>query len=136
MDSWWMHGLWVIATGAVGFGITALAAGRLKLRRRWVVLVYAVIGGAFLSAYFAWAEIDLVKELRQRWPLGLAGAVIVGFSMVRNVASQPASPRSEGAQLVYELLWCGGLSHAAMHIAAVLHGMETTIQLPPHLDRS
>ena len=24
------------------------------------------------------------------------------------------------------------LSHAAMHVAAVLHGMEATIQLPPH----
>jgi hypothetical protein len=24
------------------------------------------------------------------------------------------------------------LSHAAMHIAAVLHGMEATTQLPPH----
>lgn len=224
MDSWWMHALWVIAAGAVGFGITALAAGRLKLRRGWVVLVYAVIAGAFLSAYFTWAEIDLLEELRQPWPVGLAGAVIVGFLMVRNVASQPASPRSRGAQLVYELLWCGvvyglldgvflsvmpllairqafaavdwsggwagtagsavagllassyvttayhwgypefrgsevvmpvlgngimslgmiltrnpltaALSHAAMHVAAVLHGMEATIQLPPHVDRS
>jgi hypothetical protein len=24
------------------------------------------------------------------------------------------------------------LFHVAMHVAAVLHGMETTLQLPPH----
>jgi len=24
------------------------------------------------------------------------------------------------------------LSHVAMHVTAVLHGMETTLQLPPH----
>lgn len=24
------------------------------------------------------------------------------------------------------------LAHVAMHVASVLHGMETTIQLPPH----
>jgi hypothetical protein len=219
-NTWWMHLLWILVAGLIGFGITAIFAGWLQLKRTWLVLVYVLIAGAFLYAYFRWSQIDLTEELRQRWWLGLAGAVIVGFLMVRNVLAQPSSPRSHGAQLVFDLLWSGAvygildglflsvmpllatwqafsrldwagswlgtlgaalvgllassyvttayhlgypefrgievakpvlgndimslgyiltqnplsaaLSHAAMHVAAVLHGMEATIQLPPH----
>jgi len=218
-SDWWMHLLWVLGAGIVGFSVTAVCAGWLKLERGQLVLAYALIAGAFLAAYFRWSQIDLVEELRQGWPLGLAGAVVVGFLMVRNVLSQPSSPRSEGAQLAFDLVWPGvvygvldgvflsvmpllasrqafadlgwsgwvgavgaalagllassyvttayhlgypefrgsevvmpilgndimslgmiltrnpltaALSHAAMHVAAVLQGMETTIQLPPH----
>jgi hypothetical protein len=215
-----MHLLWVLAAGVVGFVITAVCAGWLKLRRGWLVLAYALIAGAFLTAYFSWGHIDPVAELRRHWLQGLAGAVVVGFLMVRNVLSQPSSPRSEGVVLVFELVWFGlvygvldgvflsvmplvasrqafaglgwtgswpgtvgaalvgllgssyvagayhlgypefrgsevalpilgndimslgtiltanpltaTLSHAAMHVAAVLHGMEATIQLPSH----
>jgi hypothetical protein len=219
-SDWWMHLFWILAAGIVGFGITAVFAGRLKLERRWLVLVYLSIAGAFLIAYFGWSEIDLVEELRQRWLLGLAGAVVVGFIAARNVALQPATSRSHGLGFAFDLLWCGVvygvldgvflsvmpvlatweafsllgwmgswvgslgaglvgllastyvttayhvgypefrgsevgmpilgndlmslgmiltrnpltamLSHAAMHIAAVIRGMEGTIQLPPH----
>jgi hypothetical protein len=215
-----MYLLWVLAAGVVGFGISAVFAGWLRLKRGWVVLAYASIAGAFLYAYFGWSQIRLVAALRERWLLGLTGAVVVGFLMVRNVLSQPSSPRSEGAQLIFDLLWHGvvygvldgvflsvmpllaswqafselgwmgswlgavgaavvgllassyvtaayhlgypefrgsgvimpvlgndimslgtiltqnplsaALSHAAMHVAAVLHGMEATVQLPPH----
>ena len=218
--NWWMHLLWVLVAGAIGFGITAVFAGWLKLKRAWLVLAYVLLAGAFLYAYFRWSQIDLVEELRQRWLLGLAGAVVVGFLMVKNVQSQPSSPRSEGGRLVFDILWFGivygvldgvflsvmpllasgqalselgwmgswpgtvgaalvglvassyvtaayhlgypefrgsavampvlgnaimslgyiltrnplsaALSHAAMHVAAVWHGMEATIQLPPH----
>jgi len=219
-NEWWIHLLWVLVAGGVGFGITAVFSGWLKLKRAWLVLAYALIAGTFLYTYFRWGQIDLLEELRQRWFLGLAGAVIVGFLMVRNVMSQTSSPRSEGSQLIFDLLWFGviygvldgvflsvmpllaswqafselgwmgswlgtvgaslvgllassyvttayhlgypefrgsevampvigndimslgyiltrnplsaTLSHAAMHVAAVLHGMEATIQLPPH----
>jgi hypothetical protein len=218
--TWWMHLVWVLAAGVVGFGITAVFAGWLKLRRGWLVLVYLLVAGIFLYAYFSWSRIDVIAELWQRWLLGLAGAVFVGFIAVRNVASHPATPRSQGAQFAFDLLWKGivyglldgvflsvmpllatwqafsllgrmgsawgatgaavaGLlastyvttayhvgypefrgseigmpilgngimtlgyvvtqnpltamaSHAAMHLAAVVHGMEGTIQLPPH----
>ena len=220
VTTWWMHLIWILAAGAIGFGITAVSAGWLKLKRSWVVLIYLLVAGAFLFAYFGWSDIDLVKELRQRWLLGLAGAVIVGVIVARNVASQPSSRRSHGPHLVFDILWFGivygvldgvflsvmplmatwemlsvldwlgtvwgslgalvvGLlasayvttayhvgypefrgseivmpilgndimtlgyivtrnpltavvSHAAMHVAAVLHGMEATVQLPPH----
>lgn len=219
-NDWWMHLLWVFGAGVLGFSITAVCAGWLKMERRWLVLVYALIASAFLTAYFRWSQIDLVGESCQSWLLGLAGAVVVGFLVVRNVFSQPSSPRSEGAQLAFDLVWSGvvygvldgvflsvmpllasrqafadlgfsggwvgtvgaalagllassyvttayhlgypefrgsevflpilgndimslgliltrnpltaALSHGAMHVAAVLQGMETTVQLPPH----
>jgi hypothetical protein len=218
--SWYIHLIWVLAAGGVGFGITAVFAGWLRLKRGWVILAYLAIAGGFLTAYFAWSDIDLIEELRQHWLLGLAGAVVIGFIAARNVASQPSAPRSEGVQLAFDLLWSGvvygaldgvflsvmpllatwqafsglgwlngwagdvgaavvglmastyvttayhwgypefrgpevampilgndlmslgmiltrnpltaAVSHAVMHVAAVLHGMEATIQLPPH----
>ena len=220
VNAWWMHTLWVLAAGVVGFGVTAVTAGWLKLKREWVVLVYLLVAGAFLYAYFSWGQIDLLEQLRQRWLMGLAGAVVVGLIAVRNVASQPATPRSHGARFAFDLLWNGvvyglldgvflsvmpllaswqafsllgwmgspwgtlgaclvgllastyvtkayhvrypefrgsevgmpilgnyimtlgyivtrnpltaALSHATMHVAAVVQGMEATIQLPPH----
>jgi len=221
-NAWWMHLIWVLGAGVVGFGITAIFAGLLRLKRGWLVLAYAVIGGAFLYAYFDWSEIDLVDSVRQHWLMGVAGAVVVGFVTVRNVLSQPRSPRSQGGRLILDLLWFGlvygaldgillsvmpflaswqafselgwlgsgagtvaaalvgllgssyvattyhlgypefrgrevalpilgnaimtlgtiltrnpltaALSHVAMHMAAVVHGMEATVQLPPHYD--
>lgn len=218
--TWWMHLLWILAAGILGCGITAVAAGWLKLGRGWVVLAYGSVVGAFLYAYFAWSDIRLLDAFRRGWPWGLAGAAIVGFIAARNVSLQPQSARSRGHQLAFDLLWSGlvygtldglflsampllaiqrafsllgwadtglgtvaaavaGLlastfvttayhlgylefrgravgmpilgialmtlgmiltgnaltavvSHAVMHVAAVIHGMEDTIQLPPH----
>ena len=218
--TWWMHLVWILAAGVLGFGITAVAAGWLKLARSWVVLIYGSVAGAFLYAYFAWSGIQLLAACRQGWPWGLLGAAVVGFIAARNVSRQSRSARACGGQLVFDLLWPGlvygimdglflsvmpllatqrafsllgwpgagwgtvstavaGLlastyvttayhlgypefrgrevgmpilgndlmtlgmiltgnslaatvSHAVMHVAAVIHGMEGTIQLPPH----
>ena len=219
-DSGWMHLLWIVGAGLLGFGITAVFAGWLRLRRDWLVLVYLVVAGSFLYAYFSWSGIDLTTELRERWAVGVAGAAVVGVLMVRNVFSQPSSPRPSSGALIADVLWSGLvygvldgmflsvmpvlaswqafsafgwlgswvgapgsalvgllgssfvtltyhlgypeyrnsdvvmpvigndimslaqiltrnplsaiLSHAAMHVAAVLHGKETMLQLPPH----
>jgi len=220
--NWWMHLVWILVAGVVGFGITAVFAGWLRLERGGVILAYLVIAGGFLYAYTAWSQVDLLAVVRQRWLLGLAGVAVVGFIAARNVARQPTSPRTHGVQLAFDLFWCGlvyglldgvflsvmplvatwqafaqlgwlnswagtlgaaivamlastyvttayhwgypefrgkevgmpilgnGLmslgmiltrnplaavvSHAVMHVAAVMHGMEGTIQLPPHYE--
>jgi hypothetical protein len=212
----------VLAGGGLGFVVVAVFARWLRMRRSEFLVPYVAIVGLFLYGYVRWSRIDLIEELAQRWIWGLAGAVLVGALMVRNVMSQPASPRSEGAALGFEIAWWGvvygvldGLflsvmpvvatwqafagcawsdawygrvlagivalvassyvtaayhlgyreyqgtrvllpvagngimslaylltasplaaigSHAAMHVAAVWHGAESTVQLPPHHD--
>jgi hypothetical protein len=213
--------LWVVAAGLLGFLISSIFVGRLRLRRSLLLVPYVILVGAFLAGYFYWAEIDVAAHLVRRWPWGIAGAVLVGALMAKNVRSQPASPRSKGARLGFELAWWGliygivdGLflsvmpvlamwqafavlawsgtwygkllvgaaalvastfvtaayhlgypefrdksvllpvagngimslayllttsplapvgAHAVMHVSAVLHGAESTVQLPPHL---
>jgi hypothetical protein len=214
--------LWVLAAGGLGFVVAVVFAGWLRMRRSMFLVPYIAIIGVFLYGYVQWSNISLVEQLTRRWMWGLAGAVLVGVLMVRNVLSQSASPRSEGAILGIEVAWWGivygvldGLflsvlpvlatwqafvnlpwsntwygqvlasvmaliassyvtaayhlgypefqnasvllpiagnsiislaylltasplaaigSHAAMHVAAVLHGAEGTVQLPPHYE--
>ncbi len=219
-SKWWLHLMWVLAAGGLGFLITAALARWLGLPRPWLLLPYLVVAGVFLFAYFRWSGLNLADTTRQHWAWGLVGAALAGAFLVQNVLSQPASARSQGLSLVFDLFWLGlvygtldalllsvmpllatwrafsllgwtagwpgrlavgslalvaslfvtiayhlgypefrgpevvgpvigngvsslayllttnplgaVLSHIAMHVAAVLHGPETTVQLPPH----
>jgi hypothetical protein len=219
-SNWWLHLMWVLAAGGLGFLITAALAGWLGLPRPWLLLPYLVVAGVFLYSYFRWSGLNLADTTRQHWVWGLVGAALAGTFLVQNVLSQPASARSQDLSLVFDLFWLGlvygaldalllsvmpllatwrafsllgwtsgwpgrlavgslalvaslfvtiayhlgypefrgpevvgpvigngvsslayllttnplgaVLSHIAMHVAAVLHGPETTVQLPPH----
>lgn len=218
--TWYAYLLWVIAGGVLGFGVAAVFAGLLGLPRTLFLVPYAVLVSAFLYGYVRWSGIDVRDLILHHWPWGLVGAVIIGAFVVKNVLSQPASPRPQGLELAFDLVWlgvvygtldalllsvmpvlatwqaCSGLgwtgtwpgrlaagvaaiatsllvtaayhlgypefrglavtapifgngvmtlgyllttnpitavaSHVAMHISAVLHGLETAAQLPPH----
>lgn len=217
---WWLYLVWIVAAMGVGFLVSALLSGLLHIPRRWFLLIYLILAGAFLVAFFRWSGTDVVDLLKRNWVWGLVGIVVAGAFVVKNVLSQPPSPAPTGAGLVFDLLWLGLIygaldalflsvmpvlatwraftllgwttgwpgrigvgvlafvasllvtvayhagfaeyrgsqmtgpvigngvfslvyllttnplsalgSHAAMHIAAVLHGAETTVQLPPH----
>ncbi len=218
--AWWMHLLWILAACVVGFAVAAIFAGIFHMPRRWFLAPHVVVSGSFVYAYLRWSGLSLIELSQPRWILGVVVGVLAGAFLVMNVLSQPASPRSAGALLVFDLLWLGliyGLvdalllsvmpilatweafsilgwvgswpgkiavgalallmsllvtaayhlgypefkgpevvgpligngvsslayllsgnplgsliSHVAMHIASVLHGPATTIQLPPH----
>jgi hypothetical protein len=210
--------MWIVAAALVGFAVPAIFSSRLHLERGVFLIPYVVLVGSFLTVFF-WRRRASPFGPARTWPLGLIGAVIFGFFVVRNVLGQPASTPPEGVQLVWALLWFGviygvvdalflnvmpvlavrecsswngepawrrrilvgvlGLvasalvtgayhlgysefrsstlfapllgnmlitlsylltrsplapvgAHAAMHVASVLHGMETVVQLPPH----
>ena len=217
----WLLMAWIIAASVLGFSISAVFSGWLKLSRRLFLVPYVALTGAFLYTFVLWNEIDLVALFARNWIWGVIAGLILGAFLVNNVRSQPASPRSTGGGLVLDLAWLGlvygvidalflnvmpvaavwngflqagwtdswlgmiaagvlvlgasllvtaayhvgypefrnkrvGLvlvgnalitlayllstnplgaviSHTAMHLAAVLRGPETTIQLPPHV---
>ena len=218
--TWYVYLLWVAAGGVLGFATAAVFAGLLRLPRALFLVPYVVLVSAFLYGYVRWGGIDVQNLFLRHWPWGLAGAAIVGAFVVRNVLSQPAFPRPQGLELVFDVVWFGVVygtldalllsvmpalatwqafsslgwtgawpgrlaagaaaiaasllvtaayhlgypefrgptvaapvfgngvmslgylltanpisavaSHVAMHSAAVLHGLETTAQLPPH----
>jgi hypothetical protein len=48
------------------------------------------------------------------------------------VAPSPGNALITVGYLLTTNLMTPVIAHMAMHVAAVLHGMETTVQLPPH----
>lgn len=101
--------LWIIAAGVLGFLVSAIFAGWLRLPRTVFLVPYVLIIGAFLYAYARWHGVDVGALLVYRWLWGLLAAVVVGAILVRNVIAQPSSPRSEGIALAVELAWWGGV---------------------------
>jgi hypothetical protein len=214
---------WTAWAAILSFAIAAIFAGGLRLPRNLFLLVYVPLAAGFFIAFVVVSEVDVLTALEHHWGWGLLGAGVAGAAMVKNVRSQPSSPRSTGAGLLLDVLWpgiayglldalllsvlpvlavksalvgdgwpsgwaaqlgFGGvallasllvtaayhlgypefrgkpvfgamlgngiltlaylltqnplaplLSHAAMHVAAILHGRETTVQLPPHYAR-
>lgn len=219
-SAWWSELLWVGGAAVAGFASSAILGGWLELARGWLVLIYGLVTTAVAVGYVRWSDIDLRSLVVRRWPLGVAGAAVVGAFVVMAVERQDASSRPEGARLIWDLFWFGGVyglvdavllsvipvlatwrafahkgwtdhlsgkievgalallasvvvtaayhlgypefrgsdlkdplfgngvmslgyvltnnpitaivSHIAMHVAAVLQGAETTVQLPPH----
>lgn len=216
----WTYVGWLIAACALGFVITFVFAGLMKLSRNIFLIPYVLLVGVFLYAFAAINRIDLGSALMHNWVGGIAVGVLLSIFLVFQVRSQPASRQENGATLALDVTWAGliygltdglflnvmpvvavwgaisqfgwaespigqvtygvlgllasiavsmayhvgypefrgermrfavigpGLitlayllsgnplssiiSHTAMHIAAVLQGAETTVQLPPH----
>jgi hypothetical protein len=103
---WFFLG-WVLAAGLLGFAIAALFAGWLRLSRRLFLVPYFALGGAFLAGFFLWSQIDLIALLVENWYWGLLAGTLVGLLLVRNVWSQPASPRSTRVGLLLDVAWVG-----------------------------
>ena len=218
--AWWTELLWVGCAAVAGFASSAILTGWLEVSRGWLVLVYGTVTAVVAFGYVRWSGIDLRSLVLRRWPLGLFAAVVVGAFLVMAVDREDASTRPDGARLLWDLFWFGGVyglvdavllsvipvlatwrafahkgwtqnltgkievgalavlasvlvtaayhlgypefrgtdlkdpvfgngvmsigyvltnnpitaigSHIAMHVAAVLQGAETTVQLPPH----
>ena len=82
-------------------------AGVLRLPRIFNPIPYIGISGLFCYAYIHWSGITHNRIKRHNWIWGLIGALLLTLFTVKNVLSQPVSPRSEGFSLVFDLLWSG-----------------------------
>jgi hypothetical protein len=98
---------WVFAAAVLGFAVSALFAGALRLPRGIYLVTYLVVVAPFLYAFVRWSHINLIELLCHDWIWGLVAAVVFGAFVVRNVFSQPASASSQGASLVFDVLWLG-----------------------------
>jgi hypothetical protein len=115
----------------------------------WFGVVYGTVDALLLTVlpvialYGLRPPAELAQSnLRLRWALvALAGSALVtaayhaGFTEFRG--PQLIQPVIGNLLITLAYLLTGSpvaaiVSHVAMHVAAVLHGMATTIQLPPH----
>ena len=99
--------LWVLGAAALGYSISALFSGVFRLRRSTYLLAYIPLAGAFSVTYFQTSAVNVLDLVVDAWPWGLLGAGVVGSLAIKNVLSQPPSPRRSGANLLLDLLWPG-----------------------------
>ena len=105
--AWWRYLLWVPAAALIGFTIAEVFAGLLHLPRSIYLIPYVGLVSLFLYAYLRWSGLSITTLLRHNWVWGAIAAVLLAMFTVHNILSQPASARSEGLRLVFDLLWIG-----------------------------
>ncbi|MFM8319790.1 MAG: hypothetical protein ACKOC5_02660 [Chloroflexota bacterium] len=98
---------WILAAAVLGFGITAVFSGWLRLPRSLFLVVYLALAGPFVAAYLRWSGLAIGELVRHNWVWGLVGALLAGAFVVRNVLSQPASAQVQGLQLALDIAWLG-----------------------------
>lgn len=106
-QTWLLYLGWSLAAGVVGFSISLFFSGWLHLSRRLYVIPYVGLSGLFLYAFAVWSEVDFTRLLLDNRFLGLATGILLGAWMVKNTLSQPASTRTTGFTLLFDLLWLG-----------------------------
>lgn len=98
---------WIVAAAVLGFAITAVFAGLLRLQRSIFLVIYLALAVPFLYAFLHWSKLSIIELIRHNWVWGLIAAVLVGAFTVRNILSQPTSPHSQGLSLVFDIAWLG-----------------------------
>jgi hypothetical protein len=109
--------IWILSASLLGFGVAAIFAGWLKLPRNLYLLVYIPLVAAFLILFAISNNINIKELLTHNWLWGIAGALVAGAFVIRNVYSQPASKRSSGFALFLDITWTGlayGLTDALL----------------------
>lgn len=104
---WWAYLLWIPATALLGFAIAGIFAGRLRLPRSLYLVPYVALTALSLTLFYRWSGLSLAVLFRHNWAWGVAGAVLVGAFVVRNIRSQPPSTRARGVLLAFDLFWSG-----------------------------
>ncbi|HMB23913.1 MAG: hypothetical protein ACM33V_00960 [Chloroflexota bacterium] len=105
--TWYAYFAWIAAAALLGFLISAVFAGTLRLPRNIYLIPYVGFASLFLYAYVRWSGLDVGELIRHHWGWGLLGAVLLAVFTVNNILSQPASPRAQGFALAFDLLWSG-----------------------------
>ena len=123
--------------------------GQLILSLLWIGLVYGVIDGLLLNVMPVFAvQGPRFYESTPSWKERLVrGLIALAASVVVTVAYHSGYREFHGTKMVSVIignviitssyLLTGSplapvVTHVIMHVAAILHGMETTLQLPPH----
>jgi hypothetical protein len=108
-ESWSTQLRWFGAAIVVGFAVPFLGSSVLDLHHDLYLGIYFASVLALCAAYVRSTGLDLRTTLSRHWKLGTLLGVVVGVALVRNVFSEDATPRPDGAYFVFELIWRGGI---------------------------
>jgi hypothetical protein len=108
-DSWRTQLPWFGAAAVVGFAVPYLGSSVLELQHDVYLALYFAAVLALFAAYARSTRLDLRATLTRHWKLGSLLGLLFGVALVRNVLSEDATPRPDGAYFIFELIWRGGL---------------------------
>jgi hypothetical protein len=108
-ESWRTQLPWFGAAAVVGFAVPYLGSSILELQHDVYLALYFAAVVALFAAYVRSTRLDLRATLTRHWKLGSLLGLVVGVVLVRNVLSEDATPRPDGAYFVFELIWRGGI---------------------------
>jgi len=98
---------WIVVAGLMGFAISFIFARLLRLPRRIFLIPYILFSGLLLYSFIDWSGTPIRELIRHNWVWGLIGALLLSLFTIKNVLSQPISPRSRGVSLAFDVLWLG-----------------------------
>ena len=108
-ETWSTQLRWFGAAAVVGFGVPYLASSVLDLQHDLYLALYFAAVLSLCAAYVHSTGLDVRATLTRHWKLGTLLGVVFGAALVRNVLSEDATPRPDGAYFVFELIWRGGV---------------------------
>jgi hypothetical protein len=91
----------------LGFAISAVFAGWLRLERRRYLVPYVGLVSLFLYGFVALNEIDLAGMLTANWVWGTLAGTLVSVFLVKTVRAQPRSRQTSGMALIFDIGWAG-----------------------------
>ena len=120
--------LWFIGASLIGFGLSAIFSGWLKLSRRLFLIPYIAISGLGLYFFLNYNPVVNTDFWTHNWYWGLVASILAGAFLVRNVLSQPYSQTVKGLPFYIDMIWFGftygiidGLLLNVMPVVAVLN---------------
>lgn len=108
-ESWSTQLGWFGAAAVIGFAVPYLGSSVLDLRHDVYLAIYFASVLALCAAYVGSTGLDLRTTLSRHWKLSSMLGLVFGIALVRNVFSEDATPRPDGAYFVFELIWRGGI---------------------------
>lgn len=122
--------LWIITGSIIGFGIAAISTGWLKLKRYLFLLLYVPGVAVLLYLFIRFNDISIREVITHNFYWGLLGAVLAGIFVIKNVLSQPSSPRNKGGAFIMDIAWPGmtyGLADALLLSVLPILAMKLTL---------
>jgi hypothetical protein len=108
-ESWSTQLGWFGAAAVVGFAVPYLGSSIFDLQHDLYLAIYFASVLALCSAYINRTGLDVRATLSRHWKLSSVLGLVFGVALVRNVLSEDATPRPDGAYFVVELIWRGGI---------------------------
>lgn len=108
-ESWRTQLRWYGAAAVVGFAVPYLGSSTLELDHDLYLAIYFASVIALCVAYATSTGLDLRATVSRHWKLGALLGLLFGVALVRNVLSEDATARPDGAYFIFELIWRGGI---------------------------